>query len=63
MKNFSDEAIKNAMNDADKMYAKLGSLKPTEELTREDIRTLMFIIEHYNSELKSIKFEREKKHR
>lgn len=58
MKNFTDEAIKNAQKYTLALFQKLGETKPTEQWTHTDIGNLMWYLKDYMDELHSMKYER-----
>ena len=49
-----------AMSDEERVYKKLASYAPDDKLDRDDVRTLLFILEQYRGELESIAYDREK---
>ena len=58
MKNFTDDAIKTAKERTQKLIVKFGSMKPSEDFTRDEIRSTMFYLEDYFEELKSLEYDR-----
>lgn len=44
MNMYSDEALKTIQEHTARLYAKLASTKPSEDITRDDIRELMYYI-------------------
>ena len=60
MRIFSDKAIETTMESARDLYVKLANYRPDDQLDREDISGLMFILTHYEAELRAIKRDREK---
>lgn len=60
MRFFTDDAITETKEIASRLYAKLAAYRPDDKLGRDDIRSLMFIVNDYNYELAHIQHEREK---
>ena len=49
MKMYTDEALKKIQENAAMLYAKLASTKPTDEFTRDDIRSAMYYIKAFQN--------------
>lgn len=47
MKLYSDEALKNIRGETERLYAALASTKPNDDLSRDDIRSLMYYIKEF----------------
>ena len=47
MKLYSDEALKNIKEETARLYAKMASVKPNDDLTRDDIRSIMYYIKEF----------------
>ena len=58
MKHFTNEAIETAKARSQELLIKLGSLRPTDELTLEDIRGISFYLSDYIDELQSLEYRR-----
>ena len=58
MRYWSNEGIEAAKAKSAELNVKLASLKPSDDLDRDDIRNLMFILRQYELELKTIQCER-----
>ena len=43
----NDEALKNIREETKRLYAALASTKPSDGLTRDDIRSLMYYIKEF----------------
>lgn len=61
MKHFTNEAIKTAKERTFKLIIKLGSMHPDDNLTKEDIDSIMFYLRDYNDELESLEYSRKLK--
>lgn len=48
---YSNDARETAKKEIGRLYAKLGSTKPTDTLTLEDIRSILFYLRTMESEL------------
>ena len=44
MKMYTDEAITTIQENIGRLYAKMASVKPTDDLTRDDIRSIMYYL-------------------
>ena len=60
MRHFSINAIITAMGDEERLYKKLASYAPDDKLNRDDVRTLLFILEQYRGELESLACDRKR---
>ena len=47
MKLYNDEALENIREETKRLYATLASTKPSDDLTRDDIRSLMYYIKEF----------------
>lgn len=53
MRKYTDSALDAIQNNTAKLYAKLASVRPSDDLTRDDIRELMFCVEALRKEAKA----------
>ena len=58
MRTFTDKAIETSLEQKKNLMYKLATLAPTDDLTSDDIRGLMFILNMYEGELKAIQRDR-----
>ena len=49
MKMYSNEALTTIQENTAKLYAKLASIKPTDDFTRDDIREAMYYIKAFQN--------------
>lgn len=47
MKQYTSEALKTIQENTATLYAKLASIKPNDDLTRDDIQSLMYYIKAF----------------
>ena len=60
MRYWSNEGIDVGIENAKQLLPKLASYKPDDQLSRDDISDLMFILRQYEIELNTIKFKRQR---
>lgn len=63
MKTFTDKALVTAREEMQRLYVKLASTKPTDEWTRDDIRSLMTYLTLFDGECRYEQYKREREAR
>lgn len=60
MKLYTDMALTTIQENTAKLYAKLASIKPNDDLSREDIESLMYYIKAFGDEARTEEYRRER---
>jgi len=63
MVQYTDKALETAREEMAKLYRKLAETKPTDEWTRDDIRSLMTYLTLFDSECRSEQYRRKREAR
>ena len=56
---YTDTALETIDKETMRLYAKLANMKPTDELSLDDIRDIMFYLKTLDDEVRSEKFHRQ----
>lgn len=55
---YTDTALETIDKETMRLYAKMAQMKPTDELSLDDIRDIMYYLKAFNDEVRSEKFRR-----